>query len=497
MSHHNSTEPHERLAAILQSIGSPRILVVGDIMLDRYVHGEVTRICPEAPAMVLRGHQTDERLGGAGAVAVMLAKIGAKVTLAGNLGRDVAGETVRRLMERADIQSAVRYSVDYCTTVKERFIGHAAGSPSAQLLRVDWEPNERPDNEPIDLPACDAVVFADHGKGVCSPALVRAMIAACRERGIVTLADPPAGSDWMDRYRGCNILKLNRREALAAAPTAGSARVASVMIQRDVGADACVVTIDSQGMMLADRDTVYWFLPSRDCNVRDVTGAGDMVMAVLALVTAAGHNIPAASQIANVAAGIQVECVGATPVPRDDIIRELCRARRDAHPSTRKLCPPDILAMELRRRRAAGQKIVFTNGCFDIFHAGHAAYLAQARAMGDVLVVGLNTDASVRRLKGPGRPINSEYDRAAVLASLASVDYVCLFDDDTPLSLIEAFEPDVLVKGGDYTPSQVVGREIVEARGGRVAIVPRECESSTSAVVERAAASMAGVCATG
>jgi len=491
---------NERLIRLVENLGRPRVVVLGDLILDRYVWGDAERISQEAPVILLRADRREERLGGAASVASMLAVLGAEVHLAGLVGEDKDAEAVRTLLDGFGIQhGAVLEDSLRPTTVKERYIGRAQQKHPQQMMRVDYE-TRAPASAVMErrlaaalqerIAAADVVLISDYDKGVCLPYLNHVAIEAARARGIKVVVDPIRGGDYKIRYFGCTAMTPNRLEAgLAAGVTIGdptSAMKAADALRRDVGMDVGLVTLDKEGMVLVDESGGRHF-PCRPREVYDITGAGDMVLAVLGMTLAAGAEFPEAIAIANAAGGLEVERIGVATITREEIIEDL----ESGGQSRRKVVGLPMLLREIDRRRARKQRIVFTNGCFDLLHVGHAQYLREARAQGDLLIVGLNTDASVRRQgKGADRPIMNEANRAEMLAALEVVDFVCLFDEETPAEIIEAVRPDVLVKGADYRPEQVVGANFVQSYGGRLhlaAIAPGHSTSATVARIKAAA----------
>jgi len=483
------------LAKLVREIGRPTVVVVGDAMLDRYVFGGISRISPEAPIQILRVAREEERPGGAASVAHDLAALGARVRLVGCVGDDEAGAALRRLVTSAGVSGAgLVETKGRPTTLKTRMVARgAAHSVSQQVLRVDRE-----DTRPFDaatekrlvaafrkaLRGAGAVVISDYAKGVISETSAQAMIAAARAAGAAVVVDPK-GRDYA-RYRGATVITPNRKEAFEATgvePTgaAGAEKAGRRLIDL-TGVDAAVITLDKDGMAIVPKNGPVELVPTTPREVYDVTGAGDVVAAVLGLALADGRTLSEAVHLANVAAGVEVGKVGAAPVSREEILHALGARTGAAH----RVVDAPTLRRELSALRAAGRKVVFTNGCFDILHAGHARYLHEARREGDVLVVGLNSDASVKRLKGAGRPVVPQDDRAELLASLGCVDYVVVFDEDTPERIIRDVEPDVLVKGEDWKDKGVVGREFVESRGGKVVLVKLLPGRSTTSIVERA-----------
>ena len=478
------------LLAVLDRFAGLRIWVVGDLMLDEYVMGAVERISPEAPVPVVRVRETEHRLGGAANVARQVAALGAEVSLAGVIGEDAAGGDFLRLCADAKIDTrAVIRLPERGTTRKLRVLGH-----SQQLLRLDWE-DARPCAPQIgvrmisklmDGARPDAIILSDYAKGVLTPETI-ASVTGLRGTGPVVV--DPKHRDFT-RYRGATNITPNLRELEAAAGQALDAddtdaiAAAARPLAEAAGLEAMVVTLGDRGMLVVpvaghaalSKHTV---VPAIQRAVYDVTGAGDTAISVLTLSLAAQASLLASAQLANAAAGVSVGQIGAVAVDAASI-RDALAARPDG-----KILGRDDLVARAATWRMASKRIVFTNGCFDLLHAGHLSLLSQAAKLGDVLVLAINSDASVRRLKGPERPLVPQEDRAAVLAALGFVDAVTIFDEDTPLEILQSLRPHVLVKGGDYKIEDVVGREFMAATGGRVALVPLTPEKSTTALVER------------
>jgi D-beta-D-heptose 7-phosphate kinase/D-beta-D-heptose 1-phosphate adenosyltransferase len=467
---------------LVRGLGSPRILVVGDLLLDRYVFGAAERISPEAPIPILLATGQEDRLGGAASVAAMLIRLEADAILAGVVGDDESGRILRRCLDELGLAGEhVRTDPSRPTTLKQRYVARAQNRHPQQILRVDVEARtalaslvEEELLEGLEAcwARCDIVLVSDYGKGVCTPGLLRHIFERAGRHGRRVIVDPARGGDY-SRYSGCSCLTPNRLETALATgrivENASQALDAGEQLRRQLDLDAVVVTLDHEGMALCHRDGWSQVFPTRERQVYDVTGAGDMVLSVIGLSLAAGGDYPEAITLANAAAGLEVERLGVVTVSRAELAAELGALPL---PSPRKQLSVAELLAELDRRRQRGQRVVFTNGCFDILHAGHVHCLQQARALGDFLVVGLNSDASVCRLKGQGRPLHHSAERASVLAALACVDAVTVFDDDSPLRLIEAVRPDLLVKGADYRQDQVIGREFVEAAGGSLVLIP-------------------------
>ncbi|MGF1581775.1 MAG: D-glycero-beta-D-manno-heptose 1-phosphate adenylyltransferase [Gemmataceae bacterium] len=488
------------LIQLVHKLGRPRMLLIGDIMLDRYVWGDADRISQEAPVILLRADKREERLGGAASVATMLRALGADVVLAGVVGADADGERTRELLREWHVDhSAVLVDPGRPSTVKERYIGRAHHRHPQQMLRVDYEVRDLI-NESLEqrfsrvlaerLPECDIVLISDYNKGVCAPGLLSQVISSARTMDKRVLVDPIRGGDYA-KYKGASALTPNRLEASLATgieiETIAEARTAGRRLRDSMDAEAAIITLDKQGMMLVHADGREKLIPTRPRQVYDVTGAGDMVLSTLGVALAADADYEAAIALANVAGGLEVEKIGVVTVTRDEILQDILdheTSQQDSN-SLGKIMTLEKLTTDLEKRRLLGHKIAFTNGCFDILHVGHVEYLQDARSRANALVVGLNSDASIRRLKGPDRPINSVEARATVLAAQHSVDYVVVFDDDTPSRLIEAVKPDVLVKGADYKKQNVVGAQFVESYGGEVYLAPLRPGYSTTGIVEK------------
>jgi D-beta-D-heptose 7-phosphate kinase/D-beta-D-heptose 1-phosphate adenosyltransferase len=467
------------------------ILCLGDIMLDRFAYCDTERISPEAPVPVLLLKRTQSMLGGVGNVARNITALGGKAVLLGLLGRDQAGQEVCDLMSRtAGLVDAHVASANRPTICKTRYIaGHQ------QLVRVDEEsPHDLESGEEAALIAaverhladCDAVILSDYAKGTLGPKVVDTAIARGRSLGIPVYVDPK-NTDFA-RYRGATCIAPNLKELAAAAhmPVATDAEViaAATKVMRAAGAEAILATRSEKGMALVEASGGVHLEPARAHEVFDVSGAGDTVMAVLALACASGYALPQAMHLANTAAGIAVSKLGTATVELDELMLELSRDVRDKDWLRAKYYSIGEAETLVRRWKSRGLSVGFTNGCFDVLHAGHIALLAAARAQCDRLIVALNTDRGVRRLKGPERPVNQLGDRSAVIAAVESVDAVVSFDEETPIGLIRSLKPDVLVKGGDYTIEGVVGHEEVQANGGRVMLVELVEGRSTTRLIE-------------
>jgi D-beta-D-heptose 7-phosphate kinase/D-beta-D-heptose 1-phosphate adenosyltransferase len=473
------------LLALPDRFAGLNIWVVGDLMLDEYVTGSVERISPEAPVPVVRAQATEHRLGGAANVARQIATLGAQVSLAGICGADAPGAQLLQLCAAGGIDTrAVLQLEGRHTTRKLRVVSH-----SQQLLRLDWE-DIQPCTAEVTLRllekltaarAPDAIILSDYAKGVLTP---DTLAAIGRLRGTAPLVVDPKHRDFT-RYRGATTVTPNLHElevacghALPVDDTAAIAAAARALL-RSAGLESMVVTLGSRGMLVVPSDAPEVAVPAMRREVYDVTGAGDTAIAVLTLALAARSPLLEAAQLANAAAGVAVCQVGAVAVTAASIRDALA-----SHPDGKLLSRAE-LAQRAATWRAEGKRIVFSNGCFDLLHAGHLALLSHAARLGDVLVLAINSDTSVRRLKGPERPLVPQAERAALLAALTFVDAVTIFDEDTPLAVLQTVRPQVLVKGGDYQPAEVIGRDLVEAGGGQVVIVPLTPEKSTSSLVAR------------
>ena len=468
------------------------ILCLGDIMLDRFAHCGIERISPEAPVPVLLLQRTETMLGGAGNVARNIAALGGSAVLMGLVGDDAAGAEMRAAIAAVPRIAAVPIAGEgRSTTCKTRYIaGHQ------QIMRVDEEhihpldpAEERQLHDAIGaaLPRVHAVILSDYGKGVLDKKIVDFAIRRARARGIPIFVDPK--SDDFRKYRGATCVTPNQAElALATGlPTASDDEIVSAARKalRDAKAQAILATRSDRGMALVEASGEVHLEPARAREVFDVSGAGDTVIAVLALAHASGLALPEAMRLANTAAGVVVSKLGTAAVELDELELELAREARDRVGHSEKLCSVAEAETLRRQWQSRGLTVGFTNGVFDIVHPGHVGYLAAARGQCDRLIVALNSDASTRRIKGPTRPVNRLADRLAVIAALASVDAVVSFDEDTPLELIRRLRPDVLMKGADYTLDTVVGAPDVIAWGGRVALVDLVEGHSTSKVIDR------------
>jgi len=469
---------------------------VGDLIMDRYVWGEAGRVSPEGPIPILRVTSEETRPGGAGNVVTALTHLGADVSVCGVVGRDAEGAALsKQIEEMCGTSEGLVKDADRPTTVKTRYIGYVQSARRGiqHMLRVDRERLEAvsPEIENRLLKALEAtvarrqaVIVSDYEKGTLTERILDRVTALARAAGIPVVTDPKIGRNY-SIYRGSTVLTPNRYETQLATGIAprddASLKAAARAIMELAAPRHVVITLDRDGMYLFGEGEPGTVIPARPREVFDVTGAGDVVAAAIAFVLACGGSMREAVAIANAAAGIAVTKVGAAPVARDEILADLAGGA-GANPKVKGLAGAAELAAEVRRRNGA---VVWTNGCFDILHVGHYEYLKFAKHQGDALIVGLNSDASVRRLKGPSRPITGEAERSRILAALDVVDCIVIFDEDTPLRAIEAIRPDVIVKGGDYEKEEVVGWELVESYGGRVALAPLLDGISTTDIVQK------------
>lgn len=469
------------MKSALPAFAQAPVLVVGDVMLDRYWYGSTTRISPEAPVPVIKVTRTEDRPGGAANVALNIAALGAPVRLIGVTGADEAADALTEQLHSVGVQTHFQRIVGQPTIVKLR-----AMSRQQQLLRMDFEDSFNTDADALlaevesVLDSVKVMVLSDYGKG--SLLNHQALLAAAKQRGVAVLADPK-GTDF-SIYRGATLLTPNLAEFEAVVghctDEAQLMQRGAIMLQ-ELELEALLITRGEQGMTLLRHGVPALHLPARAREVFDVTGAGDTVISTMAAVLAAGESLPQAMTLANLAAGIVVAKLGTATISAPELRRVIQREEG----AERGVLSLQQLKAAVEDARAQGERVVFTNGCFDILHAGHVSYLEQAREQGDRLIVAVNGDASVTRLKGPGRPINSVDRRMAVLAGLGAVDWVVSFSEDTPENLITLLKPDILVKGGDYGVEQVVGAELVYAYGGEVRVLGLVENSSTTAIVEK------------
>jgi len=485
---------YEKLLKTVTNLGSPKVLVAGDFMLDVYIYGDALRISPEAPVPVLKVIETEYRCGGAASVAADVAVLGGLPFCLGVIGDDHNGETlVKKLVEVGADTTGLLKAPDRPTTTKQRLIGLAQHRHRQQLFRMDQESAEPLSDRQYEkilqvyknhLSQADIICLQDYNKGLFTPAVCKQMIQWATTANKKVLVDPSLNSDY-SKYAGATVITPNRKEASVAVgfeiKTADDADRAAGELAQKLKLSAVVITLDKDGAYLKTED-ISEMIPTRPRSVYDVTGAGDMVLATLAVTLAANCDYKTAVQLANMTGGIEVEKFGAATVTIEEIINEIVGQNRSKSGKVRSV---DSLVEELSWRRKQKETVVFTNGCFDVVHRGHIEFLRFCKQQGDIVVVGLNSDSSVRVIKGPERPINNQYDRAAVLAALETVDYVTIFDEPDPLSLIRKVKPDILVKGQDWAQKGVVGREFVESYGGKVILAPLVEGKSSSATIEK------------
>lgn len=487
----------DKLLSIISGLGSPKIMVIGDLMLDKYVWGEVKRISQEAPIPVINVSSEDVRPGGAGSVVNNLQTLGAQVFACGIIGDDTHGHTLLNLFQGMGIDTrGIVIDKSRPTILKMRFMGHlqTAGKGVQQLLRVDYEKTHSISTAiesqltgylQETVPACDIVLISDMNKGLLSHSLLKTIVAICKKHQKIAIVDPKLMSDY-GCYEGFTAMTPNRNETEIATgikiTDSDSLHRAGNKLVSSLSLEYCIITIDKDGMFLYHKSGNGKIIPTVPRAVFDVTGAGDMVLSMFGMIVGSGHSFEDAALLANVAAGIEVGKIGATPVRKGEILNELIGGKSQFSDKIKDI---EVLKGILHEHRKKNDTIVFTNGCFDILHIGHIEYLKFARKQGDLLVVGLNTDLSVKSQKGPTRPFVSETERAKMLAALEDVTYVVLFDELTPLNLIKAVRPDVLVKGEDWKKAGAVGGEFVESYGGKVVFAPFVDGVSTTNIVSR------------
>ncbi len=480
-----------QLIDVMQQLGHPRLLVIGDLILDRYVWGEAERVSQEAPVILLRQESDEMRLGGAANVANMIRGLDADVTIAGVVGRDSDGEELQASLANAGVDcSTVLVDESRPTTVKMRFIGKAQSRHPHQILRVDRESRHALPIAIEDefltqvlarLDGHQAVLISDYSKGVCTPRVLRTVIEAAKARGIPVLVDPGPKANYAD-YTGATAVTPNRLETKLATGlevrSTEDAFAAGRQLVESLQLTNAFVTLDKDGIALALNDGSTELFPTRKREVYDITGAGDMVLAMIGVGLADGLSPQDLCRLANVAGGLEVERIGVVAISRQEILGDLLGGTRKVH---EKISELNELARMVDARKQLGQKVVFTNGCYDLLHAGHVQYLQEAATLGDCLIVALNSDDSTRRLKGPTRPVISQSQRAMMLAALECVDHAIVFEEDTPLALLQRLQPHILVKGG--TTAAIVGREFVESYGGEVRLLSEVPNVSTTRIV--------------
>jgi D-beta-D-heptose 7-phosphate kinase/D-beta-D-heptose 1-phosphate adenosyltransferase len=468
------------------------ILVIGDVMLDRYLMGSVSRISPEAPVPVVLLSQSEDRAGGAANVAANLSGLGLNTEIIGCIGNDASGIILTQVIADSGVNTANIMTAKHRPTVSKTRVM----SGNQQIVRIDDESTaafSNEENQQIINHVSQAlkakpsmVILSDYAKGVLSDNICKAIIIECKQLSIPVIADPK-GRDY-SKYHGAHALTPNKKETAEACgidiQETEALLNAAQQLKNQLGLDFLAVTRGEEGISLIEDKQIH-HIPTAAKKVFDVSGAGDTVIATLAAGLVHGLNHHDALQLANIAAGIVVGKVGTVPVTQAELLKVL--ASEDGQSQIDKICDQSQLLALVNRWKENHQKIVFTNGCFDLLHAGHVTYLEAAKKTGDKLILGLNTDRSVSALKGSSRPVIPEQDRARVLAALAAVDAVILFDDDTPLNLINAIKPDILAKGSDYTEAQVVGGVEVKSWGGKVALIDLVTGRSTSSILEKIA----------
>lgn len=472
-------------------------MVAGEVIIDRYLWGDVSRISPEAPIPVLKVTRREEKPGNAGFVMANLCALGAKVSALSLVGDDADGRLLTEIFQGLGIDTgSMIVDPERPTIAKERLLGsvQSANRGTQQLLRVDEE-----DGSPLTaaierraksevrrlLARVDGVLVSDIGKGLLTPTLLRAIIDGARRRKIPVIVDPRIIEDF-SIYQGATVITPNRFETELATgmrlTDRDAWRTAGMMLIEKLGLDACLITLDRDGMYLAERGGAGTYIGTAPRDVYDVTGAGDVVLSTFGLFSIAGIGYASAAQLANLAASIEVTRLGTEVISREDLARALAPAH-DGY--EHKIVSQEELKAALARERRAGKRIAFTNGCFDVIHAGHVQLLSFARGQADTLVVGLNSDHSVHTIKGEGRPIFPAAERARILAAMDPVGYVVVFDEPRAEKIIRRVKPDVLVKGEDYRGKVVDGQEFVESYGGHVALAPILSGRSTTHTIEK------------
>src|SRR5215472_4591914 len=479
---------------LAQPFGRQTVLCIGDLMLDEFVYGEVSRISPEAPAPVIAAQRSETNIGGAGNVARNIASLGGRCIFSGLIGEDEVGVKLAvTLAQEPGIESVLVHDPARPTTRKMRFVSEHF---STHMLRADWElaapAAGEIEQKLIDailpqLKRADIVLLSDYAKGVLTARVIRNVIDAARTAGKRVIVDPKSANFAI--YRGATLLTPNRKEFAEATRSHADSEAGIAEAARDAmilaDCEAMLVTQSEHGMTLVPRKGDPVHVPAHPVKVRDLSGAGDTVAAALALALAVGADWEGALRIANAAAAVAVSKKGTAIVTASELRRKILPHAYLAAEEKIVIASGD-LAAHLADWRKQGLRIGFTNGCFDILHPGHVKVLTAARGACDRLIVGLNSDASARRLKGEGRPVQDERSRAEVLAALEAVDLVVLFEEDTPIHLITEIKPSVLVKGGDWTRETVVGHDVVEANGGTVMLVDILQGHSTTTLVNRA-----------
>lgn len=490
-------------ADLVQKLAKPTVIVIGDFILDRYVWGKVNRISPEAPIQILSVQKEDDRLGGAANVVNNLIALDANVIALGVSGADAASKKILSIFDEISAACGKKrfnykmvFDRKHNTPIKERMIAH-----NQQMLRVDKEAQDEDysiasatEQKLIrhlaqNIKKADVVIVSDYDKGVLTKTLLQKAIALCRRHKKIILVGPK-GKDFR-KYYGATAIVPNRSETEEAigidiSDDGHSYRQAARKMLRNFGLDFVVITLGPKGLYLMDKKGCVASDPARHRDVYDVTGAGDTVLATLGIALASRLSYQQVLHLANLSAGVVVSKVGTATVSRDEIIQHhyLLPAHENIK-AEHKLRTVRQLTKILESKKSEGRKIVFTNGCFDLIHPGHVRTLEFARSQGDILVLGLNSDKSVKRIKGKGRPILNQAERAKVLSAFSSVDYIVIFNESTPLEVIKKLQPDILVKGADWAENNIVGSDVLKKYGGRIVRVPLIPETSTSAIIKR------------
>ena len=489
------------MTALLKALSDWRpfnVIVVGDLMLDQLIYGDAERMTADAPVPVLAVNRTEQMPGGAANVCLNLIAMHGSVSVVGVVGGDGHGQSLAASLAQSGVHTGgIVVDPSRPTTVKQNLIGLAQHRHPQKMFRLDHE-STAPVSDAVReqliahirslLANADVLAIEDYNKGVCCPEVCRVIIDMAREAGVPVIVDPASIDDY-SRYSGASAITPNRSEAeratgmrLEHSQNMAQNALLAQQIQGAHAIDAVVLTLDREGALLLERGKDPVHVPTRARHVYDVTGAGDMVLAALLGSRANGCSWADAVRLANTAAGLEVEVFGVRPIPIERIHQAALIDEKAMCGKQRTLSE---CLVEIAASRREGKRVVFTNGCFDILHAGHVKLLREAARHGDMLIVGINADESIRKLKGEDRPVHAEADRVEVLSELESVDLVVVFEEDTPERLLEAIRPDILIKGGDYEKSEVVGGAFVESYGGRVELIPVLEGRSTSGAIQR------------
>jgi len=464
----------ERLIQIINNFKRKRILVIGDIMLDKYIYGDVSRISPEAPVQIVRARKESYKLGGSGNVVNNITSLGAKATIIGEVGKDKEKDILMRLLREKKIKSRL-ISTKKPTITKIRVVGR-----SQQLIRIDFEDDKNNNAKEIikkvkrETRSCDAIIISDYAKGSISTALMKKVLVIAKGKSIIVDPKPSHNVD----YSGATLVTPNEKESYIMSGLDKGKKIFEVIKKLEQKMKTKIlVTRGKDGMAFIKKNKLIE-VPTIAEEVYDVTGAGDTVIAVLALSIASGANLEEATVIANHAAGIVVTKFGTATVSARELLSTIEKENR-------KLKSQEEMTEIRKELKKQGKKVVFTNGCFDILHTGHVRLLEKTRALGDVVILGLNSDSSVRKIKGPTRPIIKESERAEMLSALECIDYIVFFDERTPVNIIKKLKPDIHVKGGDYTNKPMPERKVIEGYGGKVVLIPLFKDFSTTSVIEK------------